>query len=66
MNNIRRGCRINDLRSLGRQPLFCCAKALQEALQKIQQKSLQETLQNRDVMRLLILNLRVHPLHRQR
>lgn len=62
MNNIRRGCRINDLRSLGRQPLFCCAKSLQKSLQKI----LQETLQNRDVMRLLILSLRVHPLHRQR
>ena len=41
---------------------FCCAKSLQEALQEIQQKILQD----RDVMRLLMLNLRVRPLHQQR
>lgn len=43
-------------------PLFCCAKFLQETLQEIQQKILQD----RDVMRLLMLNLRVRPLHQQR
>lgn len=47
-------------------PLFCCAKSLQKPLQEIQQKTQQKILQDRDVMRLLMLNLQVRPLQQQR